>query len=116
MQSVFPEFGTILQSLQLCQSETGECFYFLWLVFFVLSPLLFFNIFVSAPVWNVCFQGVNLAQAKDKGQLIFLEGLKESLSVLIPQAADTGSQAMSFLRYGLKLLSHIRIKTFIIMH
>ncbi|XP_028281763.1 elongator complex protein 6 [Parambassis ranga] len=42
--------------------------------------------------------GVNLTQAKDKGQLIFLEGLKESLSVLIPQAADTGSQAMSFLR------------------
>lgn len=47
----------------------------------------------------VCFQGVNLAQAKEKGQLIFLEGLTESLSVLIPHEPTTGSQAMDFLRY-----------------
>ncbi|KAM8734113.1 elongator complex protein 6 [Acanthopagrus schlegelii] len=42
--------------------------------------------------------GVSLAQAKEKGQLVFLEGLNESLSVLIPQETDTGSQAMDFLR------------------
>ncbi|XP_026226025.1 elongator complex protein 6 [Anabas testudineus] len=42
--------------------------------------------------------GVSLAQAKEKGQLIFFEGLKESLSVLIPQEASTASQAVDFLR------------------
>ncbi|KAM9353213.1 elongator complex protein 6 [Symphorus nematophorus] len=51
--------------------------------------------------------GVSLAQAKEKGQLVFLEGLKESLSVLIPRETDTQSQAMDFLRdpaVGLKSL------------
>ncbi|KAA8591912.1 hypothetical protein FQN60_017286 [Etheostoma spectabile] len=51
--------------------------------------------------------GVSLAQAKEKGQLVFLEGLNESLSVLIPQETDTRSQAMGFLRdpaVGLKSL------------
>lgn len=47
----------------------------------------------------VCGQGVSLAQAKDKGQLIFLEGLKDSLSVLIPQESSRASEAMDFLRY-----------------
>lgn len=47
----------------------------------------------------VCPQGVSLAQAKEKGQLIFLEGLKESLSILNPQETNTASQAMDFLRY-----------------
>ncbi|XP_029927417.1 elongator complex protein 6 [Myripristis murdjan] len=42
--------------------------------------------------------GVSLVQAKEKGQLIFLEGLKESLSVLIPKEPNTGSQALDFLR------------------
>ncbi|XP_070822607.1 elongator complex protein 6 [Chaetodon trifascialis] len=42
--------------------------------------------------------GVSLAQAKEKGQLVYLEGLKESLSVLIPRESNTGSQAMDFLR------------------
>ncbi|KAK2909730.1 elongator complex protein 6 [Channa argus] len=42
--------------------------------------------------------GVSLAQAKEKGQLIFFEGLKESLSVLIPQEANITSQAIDFLR------------------
>ncbi|XP_061574554.1 elongator complex protein 6 [Cololabis saira] len=42
--------------------------------------------------------GVSLTQAKEKGQLIFLEGLKESLSILIPQDDETESQAMDFLR------------------
>ncbi|KAF3839210.1 hypothetical protein F7725_017927 [Dissostichus mawsoni] len=44
--------------------------------------------------------GVSLTQAKEKGQLVFLEGQKESLSVLIPQENDTGSQAMDFLSNG----------------
>ncbi|XP_068426225.1 elongator complex protein 6 [Clinocottus analis] len=51
--------------------------------------------------------GVSLTQAKEKGQLVFLEGLKESLSVLIPGETDTGSEAMGFLRdpaVGLKSL------------
>nr|XP_057909294.1 elongator complex protein 6 isoform X2 [Doryrhamphus excisus] len=42
--------------------------------------------------------GVSLSQAKDKGQLVFLEGLNESLSILSPQDAQTGSEAMDFLR------------------
>lgn len=46
-----------------------------------------------------CVQGVSLAQAKDKGQLIFLEALKESLSVLIPQETSRTSDAMAFLRF-----------------
>ncbi|XP_075937294.1 elongator complex protein 6 [Anarhichas minor] len=51
--------------------------------------------------------GVSLTQAKEKGQLVFLEGLKESLSVLIPEDTDPESQAMDFLRdpaVGLKSL------------
>ncbi|TDH11337.1 hypothetical protein EPR50_G00059730 [Perca flavescens] len=51
--------------------------------------------------------GVSLVQAKEKGQLVFLEGLNESLSVLIPQETDTRSQAMGFLSdpaVGLKSL------------
>ncbi|XP_029958577.1 elongator complex protein 6 [Salarias fasciatus] len=42
--------------------------------------------------------GVSLTQAKEKGQLVFFEGLKESLSILIPQEGNTESQAMDFLR------------------
>lgn len=42
--------------------------------------------------------GVSLTQAKEKGQLIFLEGLKESLSIFIPQEGNAESQAMGFLR------------------
>lgn len=51
--------------------------------------------------------GVSLLQAKEKGQLVFLEGLSESLSVLIPQESNTGNKAMDFLRgpaVGLKSL------------
>lgn len=51
--------------------------------------------------------GVSLSQAKDKGQLVFLEGLKESLSVLVPQETHAGSEVMDFLRdpaAGLKSL------------
>ncbi|XP_057689197.1 elongator complex protein 6 [Corythoichthys intestinalis] len=42
--------------------------------------------------------GVSLSQAKEKGQLVFLEGLNESLSILNPDGARPGSQAMDFLR------------------
>lgn len=42
--------------------------------------------------------GVSLTQAKEKGQLVFFEGLKESLSIFIPQEGNTDSQAMDFLR------------------
>ncbi|XP_077432805.1 elongator complex protein 6 [Vanacampus margaritifer] len=42
--------------------------------------------------------GVSLSQAKEKGQLVFLEGLNESLSILSPHDATTGSEAMDFLR------------------
>lgn len=45
-----------------------------------------------------CSQGVSLTQAKEKGQLIFFEGLKESLSVLIPQEGNTATQAVDFVR------------------
>ncbi|XP_028985782.1 LOW QUALITY PROTEIN: elongator complex protein 6-like [Betta splendens] len=42
--------------------------------------------------------GVSLTQAKEKGQLIFFEGLKESLSVLVPRDANGASPAINFLR------------------
>ncbi|XP_047217040.1 elongator complex protein 6 [Girardinichthys multiradiatus] len=42
--------------------------------------------------------GVSLTQAKEKGQLVFFEGLKESLSLLIPQENNTESEAVNFLR------------------
>lgn len=48
---------------------------------------------------RVCVQGVNLALAKDKGQLVFLEGLNESVSVLIPREGHANSCALGFLRY-----------------
>ncbi|XP_068180084.1 elongator complex protein 6 isoform X2 [Antennarius striatus] len=42
--------------------------------------------------------GLSLTQAREKGQLTFLEGLTESLSVLLPPETDAGSGAMDFLR------------------
>lgn len=47
----------------------------------------------------LCVQGVNLALAKEKGQLVFLEGLNESLSVLTPQESHADSYVLDFLRY-----------------
>lgn len=41
--------------------------------------------------------GVSLVQAKQKGQLVFLEGLRESLSHLIPGEGGAGCDALSFL-------------------
>ncbi|XP_043972513.1 elongator complex protein 6 [Gambusia affinis] len=42
--------------------------------------------------------GVSLTQAKEKGQLVFFEGLKECLSVLTPKENNVESEAMNFLR------------------
>lgn len=42
--------------------------------------------------------GVSLTQAKETGQLVFFEGLRESLSVLIPQENNAGGEVMKFLR------------------
>ncbi|XP_077577002.1 elongator complex protein 6 [Stigmatopora nigra] len=42
--------------------------------------------------------GVSLSQAKERGQLVFLEGLHESLSILNPDDSRPKSQAMDFLR------------------
>ena len=47
----------------------------------------------------MCVQGVSLTQAKEKGQLIFLEVLNESLDVLLQKTSNTESQALDFLRY-----------------
>ncbi|XP_031642662.1 elongator complex protein 6-like [Oncorhynchus kisutch] len=43
-------------------------------------------------------QGVSLAQAREKGQLVFIEGLKESLGVLLQGESSKGTQALDFLR------------------
>lgn len=42
--------------------------------------------------------GVSLTQAREKGQLVFLEGLKESLGVLLQGEASKGTRAVDFLR------------------
>uniref|UniRef100_A0A673VSW1 Elongator complex protein 6 n=1 Tax=Salmo trutta TaxID=8032 RepID=A0A673VSW1_SALTR len=43
-------------------------------------------------------QGVSLAQAREKGQLVFIEGLKESLGVLLQGESSKGTRAVDFLR------------------
>ncbi|XP_051576869.1 elongator complex protein 6-like isoform X2 [Myxocyprinus asiaticus] len=42
--------------------------------------------------------GVSLTQARDKGQLVFLEGLKESLGVILQEDASQGTQPLNYLR------------------
>ncbi|XP_055781873.1 elongator complex protein 6-like [Salvelinus fontinalis] len=42
--------------------------------------------------------GVSLAQAREKGQLVFTEGLKESLGVLLQGESSKGTRAVDFLR------------------
>uniref|UniRef100_A0A8K9WS57 Uncharacterized protein n=1 Tax=Oncorhynchus mykiss TaxID=8022 RepID=A0A8K9WS57_ONCMY len=37
--------------------------------------------------------------AREKGQLVFIEGLKESLGVLLQGESSKGTQALDFLRY-----------------
>jgi hypothetical protein len=49
-------------------------------------------------------QGVSLTQAREKGQLVFLEGLKESLGVLLQGEASKGTRTMDFLRYHLSVV------------
>lgn len=44
-------------------------------------------------------QGVSLAQAREKGQLVFIEGLKECLGVLLQGESSKGTRAVDFLRY-----------------
>lgn len=46
----------------------------------------------------VC-QGVNLVQAREQGQLVFLEGLKDSVGQLLQQGPDSEAYPMGFLRY-----------------
>ncbi|KAJ7985528.1 hypothetical protein DPEC_G00352990 [Dallia pectoralis] len=42
--------------------------------------------------------GVSLNQAREKGQLVFFEGLKESLGVLLQRNTSNGTPAVDFLR------------------
>ncbi|XP_051574814.1 elongator complex protein 6-like [Myxocyprinus asiaticus] len=42
--------------------------------------------------------GVSLVQARDKGQLVFLEGLKESLGVILQDDTSQGTQPLSYMR------------------
>lgn len=44
-------------------------------------------------------QGVSLAQSREKGQLMFIEGLKECLGVLLQGESSKGTRAVDFLRY-----------------
>lgn len=80
----------LLEQIQTCHQSRGGC------------------LFVPGMMMVcVCVrgQGVSLAQAKEKGQLCFLEGLKESLSVLIPQETAVANEAMDFLRWDLCFIS-----------
>uniref|UniRef100_A0A4W5QMN0 Uncharacterized protein n=1 Tax=Hucho hucho TaxID=62062 RepID=A0A4W5QMN0_9TELE len=43
-------------------------------------------------------QGVSLTQAREKGQLVFIEGLNESLGVLLQGEASKGTREVDFLR------------------
>ncbi|XP_038849104.1 elongator complex protein 6-like isoform X2 [Salvelinus namaycush] len=50
---------------------------------------------ISSPF---IYEGVSLAQAREKGQLVFIEGLKESLGVLLQGESSKGTRAVDFLR------------------
>ncbi|TRY86362.1 hypothetical protein DNTS_012141 [Danionella cerebrum] len=41
--------------------------------------------------------GVNLSQAREKGQLVFLEALKESVDTILKEDSSQGTQALSYL-------------------
>ncbi|XP_016428699.1 elongator complex protein 6 isoform X2 [Sinocyclocheilus rhinocerous] len=47
---------------------------------------------------NVSGQGVSLAQAREKGQLVFLEGLKNSIGVILQEDTSQETQPLSYLR------------------
>ncbi|KAK7158024.1 hypothetical protein R3I93_009274 [Phoxinus phoxinus] len=42
--------------------------------------------------------GVSLAQAREKGQLVFLEGLKDSIGAILQEESSQGTQHLSYLR------------------
>lgn len=42
--------------------------------------------------------GVSLTHARDKGQLVFLEGLKDSIGAILKEDTSEGTQALSYLR------------------
>lgn len=46
----------------------------------------------------VSLKGVSLLQAKEKGQLVFLEGLKDCLGVVLPDGAKPESPTLDFFR------------------
>lgn len=48
---------------------------------------------------NGIVQGVSLAQAREKGQLVFLEGLKDSVGVIIQEESRQSTQPLSYLRH-----------------
>uniref|UniRef100_A0A8C4T4N6 Elongator complex protein 6 n=1 Tax=Erpetoichthys calabaricus TaxID=27687 RepID=A0A8C4T4N6_ERPCA len=53
--------------------------------------------------------GINMLQAREKGQLVFFEGLRNSLDMLLPEsdASDAEPQPLSFLRYELSVESSL---------
>ncbi len=53
---------------------------------------------------NVFVQGVSLAQAREKGQLVFLEGLKNSIGVLLQEDTSQETQTLSHLRHVLYVM------------
>ncbi len=53
---------------------------------------------------NVFVQGVSLAQAREKGQLVFLEGLKNSIGVLLQEDTSQEAQPLSYLRHVLYVM------------
>ena len=48
----------------------------------------------------VSLKGVSLLQAKEKGQLVFLEGLKDCLGVVLPDGAKPESPTLDFFRWS----------------
>ncbi|XP_056331357.1 elongator complex protein 6 [Danio aesculapii] len=42
--------------------------------------------------------GVSLTQAREKGQLVFLEGLKDSIGAILKEDTSEGTEALSYLR------------------
>ena len=50
------------------------------------------------PVLCAVVQGVNLTQAKEKGQLVFLEGLKASPGVLLNEDTSDTTHTFDYLR------------------
>lgn len=53
---------------------------------------------------NVFVQGVGLAQAREKGQLVFLEGLKNSIGVLLQEDTSQETRPLSHLRHVLYVM------------